>query len=179
MKRLMQKIHIRWLLIALQLWMCTESAIAWDNGGINYILNEKDKTCIVGTDHRNVPPTLDIPEYIYALASEYPTISYDRYKVVGIGDESFKMCETLKSISLPRTVTQIGNSAFEGCSNLSSISLPEGLVSIGRYAFVFCSNLSSLTIPRSVNQFGFNVFNNCKINPLIFEGTYTSSPNRN
>lgn len=37
------------------------------------------------------------------------------YTVTGIGDETFKDCANLTSVTIPNTVTTIGRSAFEGC----------------------------------------------------------------
>ena len=38
-----------------------------------------------------------------------------------MGDETFKDCTALSSISIPESVTTIGNSAFSGCQTLTSV----------------------------------------------------------
>lgn len=62
--------------------------------------------------------------------------------VTRIGDEAFKWCQSLESLTLPNSITSIGDAAFEGCTSLTSITLPENLASIGRDAFYGCSSLS-------------------------------------
>ena len=43
------------------------------------------------------------------------------YRVTGIGDEAFKDCDALVSVTIPETVTGLGYAAFSGCSSLTSI----------------------------------------------------------
>ena len=52
------------------------------------------------------------------------------------------------------TVTAIGNNAFRDCDNLTSISFPEGLETIGDWAFADCDGLTTVDIPSSVTQLG-------------------------
>ena len=51
---------------------------------------------------------------------------------------AFRHCTSLKSITLPSTVTEIGNSAFCGCSNLNEVIFNDGLQKIGYNAFQNC-----------------------------------------
>jgi len=41
--------------------------------------------------------------------------------VVGIGDNAFKNCTELTSITIPSSITNLGNNAFSGCTNLKNI----------------------------------------------------------
>lgn len=79
-----------------------------------------------------------------------------------IGEETFTGCMSLKSITLPDSLTDIGNSAFLGCSALVSVELPESLVNIEKYAFYGCAFLAEITIPDSVENIGVSAFNNCQ-----------------
>ena len=92
------------------------------------------------------------------LTSFTVTIKKD---VTSIGDEAFKNCSGLTSITIPESVTSIGRSAFDGCSGLTSITIPEGVTSIGGYAFNGCSGLTSVTIPESVTSIGGGAFYGC------------------
>ena len=83
------------------------------------------------------------------------------YAVTSIGNEAFRNCSVLTSISIPNSVTSIGKSAFENCSDLTSITIPNSVTSIGDSAFYDCSGLTSITIPNSVTSIGDFVFSGC------------------
>ena len=79
--------------------------------GIHYQLWVKpqtaDVTGVTLEDISDFSGQIDIPS----------TLSVDgkTFDVTSIGDLSFFMCESLKSISIPASVTTIGKKAFEGC----------------------------------------------------------------
>ena len=52
-----------------------------------------------------------------------------------IGKEAFSDCSSLKSVTIPNSVTSIGNKAFYGCSNLHSVTIGSGVLEIGNKAF--------------------------------------------
>ncbi len=81
--------------------------------------------------------------------------------VTYIGDQAFRDCPNLSSVSLPASVTGIGHSAFYGCGKLSSISLPSAVTILEGYSFANCSSLASITIPASVTAIEYNSFQNC------------------
>ena len=58
-------------------------------------------------------------------------------------------------------LTSIGNEAFRGCSGLTSVTIPNTVTSINDGAFLWCSGLNSITIPNSVTSIGDNVFSGC------------------
>ena len=78
-----------------------------------------------------------------------------------IGNDAFKSCTRLTSITIPDSVTSIGNSAFSNCSGLTSINIPNLVTSIGDTAFFGCSGLTSINIPDSVTTIGYRAFGNC------------------
>ena len=102
-------------------------------------------------------------------------------KVTSIGNEAFRDCLGLTSITLPNSVKSIGGGAFDGCSGLTSVTLDcssignwfsgltsikeitlgEHVTSIGNYAFCECSSLISVTIPNSVTSIGNFAFRDC------------------
>ena len=92
------------------------------------------------------------------------TVTYNgtTYSVTSIGDDAFRDCHPLTSITIPNSVTSIGDYAFYGCSSLTSITIPNSVTSIGDYAFYGCS---SLTFPvYNTNCFAYM--------PTSYEGTY-------
>ena len=76
---------------------------------------------------------------------------------------SGKAKTSLKSITMPSTVTSIGNYAFSDCSGFTgSLTIPSTVTSIGNFAFNSCSGFTgSLTIPSSVTFIGNSAFNSC------------------
>lgn len=63
----------------------------------------------------------------------------DGYAVTTIGNEAFRLCQNLLSVSIPDGVTSIGDRAFYGCWFLSHITIPDSVTSIGDGAFEACA----------------------------------------
>ncbi len=89
----------------------TLTSQTFTQNGIHYQLWVKPKTAdITGVTIDDISGFLgqiDIPS----------TLSVDgtTFNVTCVGDQSFFMCESLNSISIPESVTTIGEKAFEGC----------------------------------------------------------------
>jgi len=84
-----------------------------------------------------------------AVSVEIPD-KIDGLPVTSIGNDAFKDCKSLESVTIPEAVTNIGNSAFEYCTSLKNISIPEGITIIKYHAFADCESLESITIPQNV-----------------------------
>ena len=93
--------------------------------------------------------------------------------VTSIGNGAFSHCG-IKSITIPNSVTSIGNSAFYGCNSLTSITIPDGVTSICNYAFKDCSSLTSVTIPNSVTSIGNSAFYRCSFTGITIPDGVTS-----
>lgn len=110
------------------------SGYAFVNNGIVYqILWDEDKTVAVvnyGRDVEEYAGNIFIPE----------KVTYDgvEYLVTSIGNNAFRNCAALTSITIPGSVVSIGKYAFENCTALTSITIPEGVVSIGERTFKLC-----------------------------------------
>ena len=81
--------------------------------------------------------------------------------LTSIGNEAFRGCTGLTSITIPESVTSIGQSAFQNCSKLTSVNIPNSVVSIGKWAFMNCNKLASVTIPNSVKSIEKSAFYGC------------------
>ena len=78
-----------------------------------------------------------------------------------IGSYAFNSCYSLKSITLPSTLTTINDWAFSYCSSLSSVVLPSSLSVIRAYAFYNCPSLMSIVLPSSLTSIESEAFANC------------------
>ena len=78
-----------------------------------------------------------------------------------IGSYAFNSCSSLKSITLPSTLTTINDWAFSYCSSLSSVVLPSSLSVIRAYAFYNCPSLMSIVLPSSLTSIESEAFANC------------------
>ena len=81
--------------------------------------------------------------------------------VTGIGMHAFAEYTSLKSVSMPESMTWIGNGAFAGCTGLESVALPAGLKSIGENVFYSCTSLTSVVILDKVTSIGSLAFFGC------------------
>ena len=128
---------------------CTSlTSITVDENNINYsndsngVLFNKDKTELVIYPASNTSTTYIIPD-----------------SVTRIGEDAFRGCKYLTSISIPDGVTSL-DLAFYGCTSLTNITIPSSVTSI-KGAFYGCTSLTSITIPDSVTSIGVCAFWNC------------------
>jgi len=80
----------------------------------------------------------------YHGSSEELIIPADIYgnPVIEVADYTFIRNSTIKSISIPDTVTRIGSNAFYGCTNLEKIMIPDSVVSFDSSVFAKCEKLT-------------------------------------
>ena len=82
--------------------------------------------------------------------------------VTRIGDDAFRNCGGLSSVTIPDSVESIGWRAFYDCSGLTSVTIPDGVTIINEHAFYGCNSLSSVTIPSSVTIIEYCAFEFCR-----------------
>ncbi len=125
------------------------------------VVSEDSKTCKLGG--------IQSESYVTAIATTVtgaittPT-TLDGYKVIALGDRSFRDCE-ISSITISPGVIVVGEKAFMRCYNLITVSLPAGVTSIGEEAFSECP-ISSIVLPESLVRIGEQAFEHTKLTTI-------------
>ena len=97
-----------------------------------------------------------------------------RFRVIGLGDASFKMSSQVTSIHIPETVTYIGDDAFYSCWALDSIHIPDQVLSIGKQAFYNCWNLKYIHLPEALEIIEDRLFYQCiELQSVVLPETVT------
>ena len=86
----------------------------------------------------------------------------DGVKVTSIGNNAFRNCRGLTSVTIPSGVASIGSAAFGDCAELRNVTIPSSVRNIGEWAFSGCFALKSVTIPPNVERIGGGAFINCR-----------------
>ena len=137
--------------------------------GLYYNLNTVDNTAEVSSGNSEYSSylltTVNIPASV--------TYEYVTYSVTSIGEEAFRDCSRLISVTIPNSVTNIEISAFRGCNGLTSIdvasdnpnysSIDGVLFNKGKTKLVVCprGKQGAYTILNSVTNIGESAFNGC------------------
>lgn len=83
------------------------------------------------------------------------------YPVTGIKMQAFIECTSLKSVSMPESMTWIGDSAFAGCTGLKQVEFSPNLTTIGPNSFYSCNGLTSVVVPDKVTSIESLAFFGC------------------
>ncbi len=160
----MTKFSFKQLAATALLMCCSVTAVANDfevNGIFYNITNLINNT--VEVTFKGESMTEYSNEYTYYV--EIPdSVVYEgtTFRVTSIAKCAFYKCSSLKSITIPNSVTLIGEEAFYGCTGLTSATIGNSVTNIGKSAFYNCHNLTGIEIPGSVTKIGERVFDSCK-----------------
>ena len=89
------------------------------------------------------------------------TINGTTCEVKAIGANAFKKNKTIKSVTIPSSVTSIGASAFENCTKLTTVTIGKNVTTIGKNAFKGDKALKKITIKAAkVKTVGKGAFKN-------------------
>ena len=146
--------------------------------GLRYLIDSDAKTAtLTANTGEKYSGDIVVPEKVMASDGvEYPVTSFgdNAFKecgelksitipsaVTSLGNYCFEYCYGFKTITIPSSVTSLGDGCFKQCVGLTSITIPSSVTSLSSDCFRECTNLTSITIPSSVISFGDNCFNSC------------------
>ncbi len=98
-----------------------------------------------GNDEKITIPTV-IPD-------NYPDESLRGKTVTVIKENAFENNTTIKTVTVPDSITHVGGDSFNGCSNLTEVTIGKGLDWLGYTCFANCPNLTKVTIKRTDDDF--------------------------
>lgn len=150
---------LRCLLFVVVMLVATSSTFAQVHieiiDGLRYLIDENVKTAtLVANPDRNYSGDIVVPEKVQ-------TKDKMEYLVTAFGEKCFYDCSTLKSISIPSSVTLIGERCFQ-FSGLTSITIPSSVTSLGESCFMGCYRLTNIVLPASVTSMVKSLFFDCK-----------------
>ena len=97
------------------------------------------------------------------------------YPVTGIQMQAFIKCTSLKSVSMPESMTWIGDSAFAGCTGLKQVEFSPNLTTIGPNSFYSCNGLTSVVVPDKVTSIESLAFFGClKLESITIPASVTT-----
>ena len=130
-----------------------------------------------------VPSTVRMLGNGFSECKGIRSIDLSLTKITEIYEESFKECQDLQKVILPKGIKKIGERAFLNCKELESINLPDsieelnvacfmgcglkevfipnGLKEIPKYSFSDCTNLQYVIIPESIKSINNSAFSGC------------------
>lgn len=112
------------------------------------VTSSADKTCTV-TGYTGTAAEVRVPHVI------------NGYRVTQIGSGAFENCATVKSVTVPNSVTALASCAFEQASALTDVFLPDSVTGIGDSAFSRCSALKTVRLPQALTVLPDSIFAEC------------------
>ena len=124
-----------------------------------------------------LPKNLDVLEdYVFTGCLALKDVVFADYSIKEIKTQTFKECQSLVSLVLPKGLTKIGSQAFMHCTKLTDITIPESVTSIDETAFSYPEKLTIHGKPGSYaetfakeNEIAFND-NSIPVTGIILKG---------
>ena len=146
----------------------TQTGVCGDN--LTWSLDNNGTLTITGTG-----PMYNGENETSLFPTDTVTIAIISNGVTTIGDNAFRQCSELLSVTIPSSVTSIGSNAFRQCKKLIRANLPPNLTYLGSEAFRTCTALKSVTIPSTLSTLNERVFQRCdSLESVIVPGSITT-----
>lgn len=144
-------------------------------GDLSYeVLDSSQKTCEV-VDIEAFCNSINVPSSVQYNGTTYSVVRIgdDAFhwrslrsitlpnSITSIGSSAFGDCTYLTEMTLPNSVKEIAENTFMGCTRLAKVQLPNALTYIPKQMFSGCEELANITIPSSVASIGYSAFSNC------------------
>lgn len=97
----------------------------------------------------------------YRVKGDCPPDVVIKEGTAGIAEGAFWACDTVKTVTIPDTVTIIKEAAF-AYSSITSVSIGNSVTMIGYEAFKYCRKLSEVTLGNSVKEIDYYAFFGCR-----------------
>lgn len=118
---------------------------------------------LTGVTNVKIPESVEfIGEMAFLACQNLESIEFpESCEFENYGTGMVSNCQHLKSVILPKNMTNIGWFFFSNCHALEEIVLPDAIEIIGPEAFMRCSSLSRITLPKFLSQIEQDAFSNC------------------
>lgn len=91
-----------------------------------------------------------------------PEENAQNLRFLSIGEQCFQDCEHLAAIEIPDSVGFIGQDAFRACRQLKTVTLPPRIAEVAVTCFKDCSALEEIEIPYQVRIIQSGAFDLCR-----------------
>lgn len=134
-------------------------------GKFKFKLNEGLKPAFISKD-------ADIEDVVIPETVEYEGFTYD---VVAIDDDGFAYNNTIKSVTIPKSIRFIGTNAFSGNQKLTEVTIPGTVKVMNGSIFSDCPKLQSATFQNGVTEIPEFAFNGCiSLETVVLPATVTT-----
>lgn len=134
-----------------------EKSVTITTNGTTEVLPDENKTLSKVTVNTSVVAESKLPQFIDGTLTELTAADFAG--ATKIKEFAFYNMSSLKSVTLPDSVTSIERQAFSD-TNIEYIDA-SNVINIGDYAFYDCKNLKEVVLRSTVSAFGGYLFWNC------------------
>lgn len=102
----------------------------------------------------------NLPDSLFLSFVNLLSVTFLNCTFLNIGNNVFKDCTSLNTITIPETVITLGSNCFENCINLTYIKIPNSVTTLYEYVFK-ATGLKSIEFPADNIIFSSYIFLDC------------------